>query len=159
MFLKKVFKERKWIFFLMVCFIIGQILISYKRGMLFSPFINLWMYNSEYKKDTQKVILFFSGKDTLQSIDYSSTQWDKIILSFEAINNIDKQTQFYYTQILPISSKLGIPLNKTVFLNSKIDSAYLRFKWKQYVCEITGKQIDSVQFSTYDWQDNKMIKQ
>ena len=159
MFLKKVFKERKWIFFLMVCFIIGQILITYKRGMLFSPFINLWMYNSEYKKDTQKVILFFSGKDTLQSIDYSSTQWDKIILSYEAISNLDKQTQFYYTQILPISSKLGIPLNKTVFLNSKIDSAYLRFKWKQYVCEITGKQIDSVQFSTYDWQDNKMIKQ
>jgi hypothetical protein len=154
----KVFKERKWIFFLMVFFIIGQIVVTIKRGMLWSPFVNVWMYNGVYQQDTQQVVLIFSGKDTLSMADYSSYQWDKIMLSYDDCVNSGKMVPFYATYVAPITAKIGLPLPQTYFVLPQSDSIQLHHQWIQYVQEITGKPIDSVQLATYYWQNDKMVK-
>ena len=158
MFLWKVFKERKWIFFLMVLFIIGQTLVTVKRGMLWSPFVNIWMYNSKYQQDTQQVVLIFSGKDTLSMAEYTSYQWDKIMLSYDDCVNSGKMMLFYSNYVGPITKRIGLPLQHTHFVLKQSDSIQLYQQWTQLVKEITGKPIDSVQLASYYWQKDKMVR-
>jgi hypothetical protein len=116
------------------------------------------MYNGVYQQDTQQVVLIFSGKDTLSMADYSSYQWDKIMLSYDDCVNSGKMIPFYATYIAPITRKIGFPLPQTHFVLPQSDSIQLHHQWIQYVQEITGKPIDSVQLATYYWQNDKMVK-
>ena len=56
MFLQQVYKYSKWFFLFMIIFIISQLYVGYKHGMVVSPFYNYGMYSEVFKiKDSYEI--------------------------------------------------------------------------------------------------------
>jgi hypothetical protein len=101
MFLQKVYRHSKWLFCLFVAFIIGQLFINFKHGMVASPFLHYGMYSEPMKvNDSYGVFEVYVDGKMLQGKDFSPQQWDKIIVPLRYFANLKhRSNELYYTDI------------------------------------------------------------
>ncbi len=79
MYLKQLLHHNKFWFAVIALFIVAQLLINFKRGIVFSPFFHYGMYSEVMKpKESYPVFEVIVNEEALQAKDFSPQQWDKI---------------------------------------------------------------------------------
>ncbi len=119
MFLKEVYRHSKWMFAGMLFFSLGQLLVNYKRGMVFSPFFHYGMYSAKVEpRHSYLVNIVTVDGDTLSGADYTPPQWDKIQYTLQQVVASSCDSLFYQNQILRLYRKAGLPApNSKYFVN------------------------------------------
>ncbi len=81
MYLKKLYRQNKFWFFIVLLFIIGQLFIDYKRGVEFSPFYHYSMFSIPYQfVPVYEVTEVTVNGRRLQAKDFSPNGWDNIVI-------------------------------------------------------------------------------
>jgi hypothetical protein len=145
MFLSKLYRQHKGWFVFVVLFIIGQLFINYKHGIVFSPFYHYGMYSAVMMPSEKYEVteIDVNGKP-LQTKDFTPQAWDKIMLPL-SMNNTQQQW----------NSSLYNELVKS-FLHTKDSSAYVNsytsaeFKdwYETYLTSILHTKIDPLNIKT-----------
>jgi hypothetical protein len=109
MFLKEVYRHSKRIFVGMLFFIVLQLIINYKRGMVFTPFFHYGMYSwkQEPQREYMVNIVMING-DTLKGGQYSPQAWDKIHYTLDELYLTICQKDFFDKQIARLYTKAGL---------------------------------------------------
>ena len=158
MFLHRVWKHNRLLFVFMVLFVIGQLFVAYKRGMVFSPFYNYWMYASAYKdSDSLEVVSMYAGGAMLKGSDYSPRQWDRMLLTYDLASS-SAGNRHLYGEIRRITGRLGKGWEPGPYLPAEegyLNGAYLK-NWEHMAEGITGKKVDSVRVDIYRWNGKKL---
>lgn len=112
MFLKKVYRQSKWMFAGMLFFIAMQVLVSWKHGIVFTPWYNFGMYSSVIlPKAEYNVLVAISGKDTLKGHDFSPPHWDRIMYTPVRMGDWQCRQHFFDAEVARLmnKAKLGKP--------------------------------------------------
>ena len=100
MFLKEVYWHSKWMFAGMLFFMLAQLAVNLKKGMVFSPFFHYGMYSAPQQAlRVYNVNVVTLNGDTLRSKNFSPQQWDKIHFTLQAIMASSCDSSFYTTQV------------------------------------------------------------
>ena len=147
MYLKKLYRQSKLWFVIVMLFAAGQLFINYKRGVEFSPFYHYNMFSlSSYFADNYKVTEVRVNGKLLQPENFTPNGWDNIVIPIVKYEN-----QLYWNTLI---------YNSTVkrFLSIKDSSLYINHlsqqefdKWyQQRIIRLLGLKDDntSVQYQT-----------
>ncbi len=139
MFLKKVYQHSKVLLAGMLFFMLLQVGINVKRGMVFSPFFHFGMYSAPQKPASTYVIttVMVNG-DTLRGTDFTPQGWDKIHYNLFRTWQSRCDTTFFRNQISRLYQKAGLPVPVEYnFINTL--SFEDRMTWyKAHVAAVTG---------------------
>ncbi len=126
-------------------FIIGQLFINIKRGMVFSPFFHYGMYSEVIPvRRTYGVFEIIVNGSTLQAQNFSAQAWDKIILPLTWYSSIKtKSNSLYYTDIKRLSGKLYITTNERNYLQNCDSNTFQRW-YKSYLQAILEQEIGTL---------------
>lgn len=139
MFLKKVYRHSKLMFAGMLFFVLLQVGINVKRGMVFSPFFHFGMYAAPQKPASTYVIntVMVNG-DTLRGTNFTPQGWDKIQYNLFRTWQSRCDTAFFRDQISRLYKKARLPApNRNAFINTMPFED--RMQWyKVHVAAVTG---------------------
>ena len=124
----------------MVLFIIGQVLINLKRGMVFSPFYHYGMY-SEVMKPQPGYTVFEIEVDgqPLRTADFSAQQWDQVMVPVAWYGKHREWNEHHFAELKRIT---GIS-DSTRYVNQVTKRGF--YGWYQgYLSGILGREIRSV---------------
>ena len=159
MFLQKVLKHSKLLFVTMLVFLVGQLFINYKHGVVFSPFYHYGMYSEviEVKDHYQVWEIEVNGKK-LKAKDYSIQQWDMLVLPLQYYEGIQKNNSLYTTDIKRLLGQLHISAPEKYFINN---CNYTQFeKWyAARVTNITHLNVQNlrIQYRTYQYKNHRLV--
>jgi hypothetical protein len=153
MFLQEVYKHNKLLFVLMIVFIIGQLFINYKRGMVFSPFYHYGMYSEVMKeKNTYGVFEIEVNGKKLQAQNFTPQQWDKIVVPLSYYASINsKSNALYFTDIKRLMQALHIPANEVNYIQG-CDSQRFTIWYQLYLTEILNEKVNTVEITYHVYQ-------
>jgi hypothetical protein len=153
MFLQKLYKHNKLLFALMIAFIIGQLFINYKHGMVFSPFYHYGMY-SEVMKEKDNYAVFeieVNGKKLLAQ-NFTIQQWDKIILPLNYYSSINtKSNALDYSDIKRLMNAIHIDANESKYIQT-CNSKKFENWYQLYLGNLLNKKIDNLQIQYHIYQ-------
>lgn len=102
MYLKELYHHNKYWFAVVLVFILCQLFINFKRGMVVSPFYHYGMYSGLMKPDSSYTVLeIIADGEVLRTKDYNAQQWDKIM-----------QPVLYYSKHKKWNAGMFIELNR-----------------------------------------------
>ncbi|HEX8332757.1 MAG TPA: hypothetical protein VF622_09040 [Segetibacter sp.] len=128
----------------MILFVIGQLFINYKRGMVISPFYHYGMYSEVIKpKPLYGVYEVRVNNELLQSTHFSPQKWDKIILPIKYFHSLDSMKSLYEKDVKRLMLSLGIHTDATKF-TTRCDVATFSEAYKNYLQNVLDKPVDSV---------------
>lgn len=158
MFLQLVNKHSKTLLFLMVIFIIGQLFINYKRGMVITPFFHYGMYSGVINiRNSYQIFEVIQNGKRLHGQDFTPEQWDKIMLPLQYYAGTSKSNRLYETDIKRLLTKMNISSNDKNFITA---CNYQQFEnwYKKYLSKITNQTTTSLtaSYRTYLYQSNKL---
>jgi len=144
----------------MLFFAIGQWVINFKGGMVFSPFFHYGMYSApaEIRRDYFINVVIKDG-DTLRGKDFKPPQWDKIQYTLHQAIASGCDTNFYNNQVSRLFNKAGLPApDARLFINkgTKEDRIALYKTWLSKQIKHNGAQIDVAQ-GIYRYQTGAFI--
>jgi hypothetical protein len=160
MFLQRVWKHSRPLFFFMVLFIAAQLFVAYKRGMVFSPFYNYWMYASPYRNsDSLEVVSIYAGGQVIRGSSFNATQWDKMLGAY-ALASSSEGNRHLYGEISRIKGKFGGSWGPGPYLPDEAGYANGHYKmaWQALAAKVTGVKVDSVVVYIYRWDGTKLVK-
>ena len=149
MFLKEVYRHSKWMFAGMLFFILLQLVINYKKGMVFSPFYHYGMYSMvqpprhHYYINTVTV-----NGDTLKGSQFSPQQWDKIYFTLQQVLLSRCDSSFYNEQVLRLYKKAGLPVPHPSFFINKNTPEELLNRYEIWLGKQLGKTNAQVDVSS-----------
>ncbi len=108
MFLRKVFLYNKWMFSGMIVFIIMQLFIFYKHGMVITPWHNYGMYSGKSYPQKQYEVYNVSYKYGPTTRFFFPYRDDKIFLTLAMFQNQENNNLFFNNSVARISNKLGL---------------------------------------------------
>jgi hypothetical protein len=147
MYLKNLFKQSKCWFTVVAVFIVCQLFINFKHGMVFSPFYHYGMY-SEVMKPQQVYPVFgvvVDGEE-LKAKDFTPQEWDKII---QPVDYYSKHQQWNNEMFAQAHRLTGI--NDSAKYFNRLTKNDFNFWYQQYLSQILGREITSfsIQLKTY----------
>jgi hypothetical protein len=147
MYLKTLFQQSKLWFAVVVIFIICQLFINFKHGMVFSPFYHYGMY-SEVMKPQQQYHVFgvIVDGEELKAKDFTPQQWDKII---QPVVYYSRHQQWNRDMFAQVHRLVGI--NDSAKYFNRLTKNDFNFWYRQYLSQIVGRDITSfsIQLKTY----------
>lgn len=147
MYIKQLYQHNKFLFAVMLLFIVCQLFINFKRGIVISPFYHYGMYSEVMKpKDSYDVFGIVADGETLPAKNFSAQQWDKIMQPIIYYSrhkewNMDMYNQVHRLTGISDTSKYISNVQKKDF-----------FDWyRRYLSYILKKEVRSltVQQKTY----------
>lgn len=160
MYLSKVWKHSRPLFFLVLVFIVLQLTVAYKQGMSVSPFYNTWMYSSPMPRaDSIRALLVYSGGEPIKGSEFSQRDWDKVLVTYDYASS-DSVNRFVYNEIGRISNKFHMPLPLSPYVqpaSSYGPGGVFMDRWRSLVTRVTGKVVDSVQEVACRWDVQKLV--
>lgn len=130
MYLKQLYKQHKGWFLFVVLFIVGQLFINFKRGVVFSPFYHYGMYSEKMELEDSVAIAAISiNNEQLEPFDFSAQEWDKLTMPIYQYQDYWQHNKdMYYQDIERLLNKLRI---QPTGLNFEIahPSGFLFHKW------------------------------
>lgn len=147
MYLRQVYHHNRIWFAVILLFILCQLFINIKRGLVFSPFYHYGMYSGVMKPDNNyPVVQIIADDDTLQTKDFNPQQWDKIM-----------QPVLYYTKHKEWNENMYRELERIMAISDTVK--YVSnvqkkdfFDWyRKYLSQILDKEVRSlvIQQKTY----------
>jgi hypothetical protein len=131
----------------MISFIIGQLFINFKRGMVISPFYHYGMYSEVMKPKPLYGVYEVKVNDQLLSgKDFTPQQWDKIIQPIKYFHSLDSMKGLYEKDVKRLMLMLHITTDDKKF-TSQCDAGLFYNYYKLYLQNILNKTIDSVEVS------------
>jgi hypothetical protein len=148
MYLKTLLNQSKFWFAVVVVFIICQLLINFKHGMVFSPFYHYGMYSEVMKpKDSYPIFGVTVNGEELKTKDFSPQQWDKII---QPLVYYSKHQQWNADMFGEVQRLTGI--SDTVKYFNKLTKNDFTFWYQQYLSAVLGKEVISVVIDSKTYQ-------
>lgn len=160
MFLKEVYRHSKWMFAGMLFFVIAQLVVNLKKGMVFSPFFHYGMYSAP--EDALRVydvnVVTLNG-DTLRGKNFSPQQWDRIHFTLQAVLASSCDSSFYSSQVERLYAKTKLlPLpNLKNFVNPGTQMEKLN-RYKKWLGKQLGKPdaLIDVKQAAYRYQKSRL---
>ena len=148
MFLRKVYNHSKWMFVVMICFIIGQALINYNHGAVATPLYNYGMYSEAFKvKPAYDVIIVEVNGSPLRGQDFSIQQWDKIYLPIRYYLSADSNNN----QMIAIRNRMYTHLHlnslkekNQQFINPPLSPQQFMSWYSNYLEQVVGDPIKTL---------------
>jgi hypothetical protein len=135
----------------MVIFILGQLFINFKRGMVISPFYHYGMYSEVMKpKPLYGVYEVRANNELLQSKNFSPQKWDKIILPIKYFHSLDSMSSLYEKDVKRLMLSLGIRTDVTKFTR-RCDAHTFSKSYRSYLQNVLNKTIGSVNISVRNY--------
>lgn len=159
-FLSYVYKTNKFYFFVFVGFIVLQLFVAYKRGIVFAPFFNYGMYSAVSTPQKQYPVLeIYSAGKKINGSRYYLQTYDRVLLSYDYVQQTKSNAVFFETEINRLLLKAGIhaPEEKFVLPPGIADSTVLIKQWKQFAEKQLQLKIDSFRVVNYEWNGKKLI--
>lgn len=159
MLLKKVFRHSKGLFVLMVVFVAGQLFISYKHGMIVSPFYNYGMYSEAFKvNDSYQTYELIQNGQMLRGQDFSPQQWDKIFLPVQYYANINRNNDLYEQEVKRLMNKVGIVTSHREFIQ-QCNYAQFTSWYRSYLTDVTNHEtVDlTINFRKYNFTSGRLV--
>jgi len=147
MYLKTLCPHNEYWFAVVVVFIICQLFINLKKGVVFSPFYHYGMY-SEVMQPQQSYPVFgvMVDGEALKTKDFTPQQWDKII---QPIVYYSKHKSWNAEMFSQVKSLTGISSYR--YYNNQLTKNDFTFWYQQYLSGVLGKEIRqlNIQYKTY----------
>ena len=97
MYLKKLYRQSKLWFVIVVLFAAGQLFINFKRGAEFSPFYHYGMFSGPFhKKSTYEATEVWLNGKRLQTKNFTPNGWDNMVLPITQYNAQKKANSLLY---------------------------------------------------------------
>lgn len=136
----------------MILFIIAQLFINFKRGMVFSPFYHYGMYSEVMNVHVNYTVFEVeANRQTLKAQDFSPRQWDKIILPLNYYSIISKSNALYQTDIKRLMNKILVFSNEKNFLQN-CDSDSFNKWYKSYLESMMHEKIVVLNIRSHTYQ-------
>ncbi len=155
MYLPDLYKRSKCWFIAILGFIICQLFINYKQGVVVSPFYHYGMYSEVFLPKKEYIVpeIRVNGA-LLKTKDFNPQFWDKIIqplILFDSTDNWNRK--IYFNEIEPLNIK-----DSALYLNQLSYTAFMDW-YKAYLESLLKKKIVdlSIKFSKARFDGNKMI--
>jgi hypothetical protein len=147
MFLKKLWIYNKWIFFLLIFYVLLLLFFNYKGGAIATPVYQFGMYASKYNiKDTQTVCHIYVNNQLLDVSQYSYTDRDKLFISLENYEMQKENNPAVFMTMKRLLCKVGIGqfMDSAVYNNTITDYEFTQ--WYIKLLEKTiGYKVSSVE--------------
>jgi hypothetical protein len=156
MYLKELYHHHKFWFLITVLFIIGQLFINYKRGVVFSPLYHYGMFSEVINPQRNYTVTeIFVDEKLLRTKDFSPYQWDKIALP---VNMFYTQQQWNSTIWQRDIHRLLRITDSSKYLNNITEASFKEW-YKNYLQTILHQTISTIkiQFTNYEF-DGKELK-
>lgn len=142
MYLTKLYHYHKFLFAAIVFFIGMQLLVTYKRGMVISPWYNYGMYSEKmYPKQIYEVNNRLAGNTWLYLI---APQYDdKINLTLDNYRKLAQNDSLYRNEITRLFAKFHLPVPKENFYQSPFNKRDFDAWFTQY-CHSFGSPPSSL---------------
>lgn len=126
-------------------FIIVQLFLNFKQGMVATPFMHFGMYSGAFKVQPEISVteIMVDGKK-LSAANFSATEWDKIILPIELYCDQYKRGKtFYQADIKRLLARLKIPSKESSFYSALSNTDFLS-AYKKVLSSIIGSEISDI---------------
>lgn len=145
MYLKKLYKQHKGWFIIVVIFSAAQIINNVRQDIAFSPVYQYGMY-SEYlsPKDTLYVYDVIVNGKQLQASNFSPQQWDKISLPLRYYANSYCNNSNIYTNIKRLLQKISIVTDSSNYVFPFDETGFMNW-YKPYLSGMIKQNISSLQ--------------
>jgi hypothetical protein len=158
MFLKKVYNYSRGLFLFMALFVIAQLFVNFKQGMLLSPFYHFGMYSEPFKlEESYNVFEVRQNGKLLQGKDFSAQQWDKILLPIAYYADIKTNNILFEKEVKRILAKLHVAPDQKQFLET---CDYNQFEnwYKTYLQNITAISTTSIDVTSrlYTFKEGRL---
>lgn len=107
MFLKKVYRHNKWLAVGMLFFVVMQLFVTYKRGMVLSPWYNYGMYSKRMTIQPMYQVNIIPGQ---KGGDHSPQAWDKLHYTLQQFRLLDRNDSLYEQEITRLFRKAHLPI-------------------------------------------------
>ena len=146
LFLQKLYNHNKLLFLGFVLFIIVQLFLNFKQGMVATPFMHFGMYSGPFKVQPEiSVTEIIVNGEKLSAEDFSATQWDKIILPIELYCSQHKRGKtFYHEDIKRLLARFHIPSNEKSFYLELSNADFLS-AYQKVLSSIIGRDINKIE--------------
>jgi hypothetical protein len=159
MFLQQVYKHSKWLFVLFVAFMVAQLFINYKHGMVATPFLHYGMYSQRMQvQPSYGVFEVRVNGIMLQGKDYSAQEWDKIILPLRYYGNTKASNQLYVSEINRLMNAVHLTPQQERFVQQCNAEEFLNW-YSRYLATIIHapvQQLD-VRYRTYIYNEKQLV--
>ena len=127
-------------------FIVVQLFLNFKQGMVATPFMHFGMYSGPFKVQPEiSVTEVIVDGEKLSAADFSATQWDKIILPIELYCSQHKRGKtFYQEDIKRLLARFYISSNETFFY-SELSNADFLSAYHKVLSSIIGRDINKIE--------------
>ena len=146
LFLQKLYNHNKLLFLGFVLFIIVQLFLNFKQGMVATPFMHFGMYSGPFKVQPEiSVTEIIVNGEKLSAEDFSATQWDKIVLPIELYCSQHKRGKtFYHEDIKRLLARFHIPSNEKSFYLELSNADFLS-AYQKVLSSIIGRDINKIE--------------
>ena len=128
-----------------VLFIVVQLFLNFKQGMVATPFMHFGMYSGPFKVQPEiSVTEVIVDGEKLSAADFSATQWDKIILPIELYCSQHKRGKtFYREDIKRLLARFNIPSSESSFYNELSNADFLS-AYKKVLSSVIDRDINDL---------------
>jgi hypothetical protein len=160
MFLKKVYRYNKWLCGGMLFFIVMQLFVFYRSGMVFSPWFNYGMYSAVIKPEKEdEAYKVYAGNELLAGIDFTPQQWDRIHFTLLQADAASCNENFYDQQISRLFRKFHLVApGKNKYINTLYSAAEIKEQYPARLANALGKQNIQAVALRYIWDGNSLVE-
>ena len=154
---KRLYKYNKLLFSIILFFALLQLGLTFKKGVLFSPWFKFGMYSQVLKiKDTYRV----NKVDNLKGSDFTAQQWDKIHWTLTQYQLHEKSDSIYENGIKPFFNQIHLYIPQKSIYYLSVDSANFSHWYYQYISKMMGISPKQFQIETnvYKWNGEILQK-
>ena len=131
MYLTKLYRYNKWLFAAILFFVIMQLLVTYKRGMVISPWYNYGMYSEKiYPQKVYEVNNSLTGPAWLYLL--SPQRDDEINVTLDNYRHLAKNDSLYENEITRLFAKVHLPVPSKKYCESRISETMFRNWFARY---------------------------
>lgn len=158
LYLLRVYKTDKPLFFFVILFICAQLFIALKRGMEVAPFFNYGMFSEKVKpRATYPVLEIYSGGERINAAGYSLHTWDRLIGAADFITDSGYNAQLYENEVKRIMNKAGLHPSKSNYVITAAEQPFLIEHWKLFAETLLHQKIDSFRIKQYYWNGKQLL--
>ena len=143
----------------MILFVLLQLFINVKRGIVATPFLHYGMYSHSIKIERRYEVLEVKVNDKLlKGSDFTPQQWDRILLPLNFYIHLHVSNSLYENEVERLLGKFHISTQDQDFLQ-QCDFDSFEKRYNKYLKNVRNQPIHSclVQLRVYQYKDARLM--
>ena len=143
----------------MIIFVVAQLFINFKHGMVITPFFHYGMYSHQIKmENSYEVFEIKVNNKPLKGSDFTPHQWDKILLPLVYCSHLPQSNGLYENEVKRLLAKLHISTKEKDFLQQCSLESFEKW-YNKYLETILGEPVYSseIQLRVYQYNDARLL--